>query len=808
MYAYRVEEVSDESSLTLTTYDYSETPISEKAKAGDGYAKITFINSGEIKNERTYEFDYIGQEEVFVAPENGYYLLETWGAQGGSTTDYHGGYGAYSSGLVYLHSNQVLYLNVGGQGEYGDASVTRNGGYNGGGNVSSSSDHPDNRDVAAGGGATHIATISGLLSSFDGNNEKLLIVAGGGGGAYKHHSGSYGGIGGSAGGFIGNNGTGGTSGYCYGLGGTQFTGGVNSCNSSSEGSFGQGGSLTSNSHGSAGGGGYYGGGGSRGDTMSYGNSSGAGGSGYIGNTSLTEKHMTCYNCEESDDEDTRTMTTTNISDEPIADYAKSGNGYAKITLVSKDSMAVGTELNYDYDANKDYYEFVVPKSGYYKLEAWGASGGLSKNYNQPDGDVVGKGAYTSGITYLEQDQVIYIYVGGEGESAKNYYTLAKGGYNGGGDGSLSTDNDDSSGAGGGATDFRYFGDNYTPSTDDLLWNSLIGLNSRVMVAGGGGGAHITNTTSYTEGMNAGGLAVSGDLSTWTDTWTPTVNQTTGGNFGYGSDGVNSSHAGAGGGGGYYGGYSQKVGEYAGRAAGGSSYISGHLGTVSIVSSSDSGAKNGCTTGNDDYECSYHYSSMVFNQTTMIDGAGYSWTNVRSSEVPMPIFDGAVIDGGNIGNGHARITYIKEYEDIDVYYANGHIYKPIYHTNTWTSEKPSYGSSYLSFPSGNFHVFYSDLVDLSNYNSIIMKKTGWLSGRNGFDQYPMRVNQEGEFLVPNWITMNNDVYIGDISDKTRTDLHIFISQYSGSNAGNVYFIALSTKTIDELQLEDFDFIEDY
>ena len=110
---------------------------------------------------------------------------------------------------------------------------------------------------------------------------------------------------------------------------------------------------------------------------------------------------------------------------------------------------------------------------------------------------------------------------------------------------------------------------------------------------------------------------------------------------------------AGGGGGNYGGYSQKVGKYAGKAAGGSSYISGHLGTISIVSSSDSGAKHGCSTGNNEYECSYHYSSMVFNQTTMIDGTGYSWTNTCSSEATMPIFDGAVIDGGNIGNGHAR-----------------------------------------------------------------------------------------------------------------------------------------------------------
>lgn len=61
---------------------------------------------------------------------------------------------------------------------------------------------------------------------------------------------------------------------------------------------------------------------------------GAGGSGYIGNSLLTEKSMYCYNCQESSEESTKTISTTCTSATPTANCAKQGNGYARITLVS------------------------------------------------------------------------------------------------------------------------------------------------------------------------------------------------------------------------------------------------------------------------------------------------------------------------------------------------------------------------------------------------------------------------------------------------------------------------------------------
>ena len=81
----------------------------------------------------------------------------------------------------------------------------------------------------------------------------------------------------------------------------------------------------------AGGGGFYGG--SSGTSGGcYGG--GGGGSGYIGNPLLTNKVMYCYNCQESNEENTKTISTTCSEETPTENCAKKGNGYARITLVN------------------------------------------------------------------------------------------------------------------------------------------------------------------------------------------------------------------------------------------------------------------------------------------------------------------------------------------------------------------------------------------------------------------------------------------------------------------------------------------
>lgn len=157
--------------------------------------------------------------------------------------------------------------------------------------------------------------------------ENPLIVAGGGGGCSWEGTHA-----GSGGGFQGVN-----SYYNDGLQLTASQGGTQS-----NGFFygvGQKG-KTKTIHGSYGaegnggaGGGYYGGSAIATEGLNS-NSSGSGGSGYIGNSLLSNKAMYCYNCTESSDINTKTISTTNRSNIPTSNYAKKGNGYARITYMN------------------------------------------------------------------------------------------------------------------------------------------------------------------------------------------------------------------------------------------------------------------------------------------------------------------------------------------------------------------------------------------------------------------------------------------------------------------------------------------
>lgn len=151
------------------------------------YAKINVV--GDIEN-----FDYTGTVQEFVAPLSGYYQLEVWGAQGGNATiesnspikslptSYAGGYGGYSTGVVYLKKNQKIYVVVGGAGLTTSRGIYASGGYNGGGSTGAGT---LTDVVASGGGATHIAINDNLgeLKNYINKKADILIVAGGGGGA-------------------------------------------------------------------------------------------------------------------------------------------------------------------------------------------------------------------------------------------------------------------------------------------------------------------------------------------------------------------------------------------------------------------------------------------------------------------------------------------------------------------------------------------------------------------------------------------------------------------------------------------------
>lgn len=152
----------------------------------------------------------------------------------------------------------------------------------------------------------------------------------------------------------------------------------------------------------------------------------------------------------------------------------------------------------------------------------------------------------------------------------------------------------------------------------------------------------------------------------------------GGNGGMYTNDSGIAGAGGGGGGGYYGGAGGGI-VYTltdirrnchSPGSGGSSYISGHTGSIAITSATSSTPKSGCTetgTRPDDYvgttnnNCSIHYSNKVFTETIMIDGEGYSWTNKRGTKMTMPTpptdSSAYIENGGNAGSGAARIKYV-------------------------------------------------------------------------------------------------------------------------------------------------------
>ena len=107
-----------------------DTPLTSDAMNKSFRSKVVVVATP----TKSVDFDYTGTEQAFVAPADGKYKIETWGAQGGSYNDeYHGSYGGYSSGIIELAQNVVLNIYVGStnickEGATGWMSVSYNGG--------------------------------------------------------------------------------------------------------------------------------------------------------------------------------------------------------------------------------------------------------------------------------------------------------------------------------------------------------------------------------------------------------------------------------------------------------------------------------------------------------------------------------------------------------------------------------------------------------------------------------------------------------------------------------------------------------
>ena len=232
-------------------------------------------------------------------------------------------------------------------------------------------------------------------------------------------------------------------------------------------------------------------------------------------------------------------------------------------------------------------EFMVPPAvSEVTLQLWGAQGGnVYYGANQSISQYGGKGGYAAGTLAVEEGDVLYVNVGGQGGNGTNGVTnvTIPGGFNGGGNGGVATSSSTNyypGAGGGGATDVRLNSNN---------------ISDRILVAGGGGGAAYHATASsltggfgggaagtdgytYLAGRNGKGATASTSGAAGTDNSYANGNPgTTSVNGGIGGNGGNGASGGAGGGGGYHGGGGGAAGNpESGAGGGGSGYCSSEL----------------------------------------------------------------------------------------------------------------------------------------------------------------------------------------------------------------------------------------
>lgn len=556
----------------------SPTGSSETGHSGNGYCRITVIEcnstalyakvNNSLKkatsiyfkmNNKIYgigadnssntnmNFSYTGSVQTATL-DPGKYILECWGAQGGSYSSYSGGAGGYSIGTITLSQRTNLYIYVGGQPATQTSTGATSGGFNGGG-AGCSRTYNYSTYGQGGGGASDIRI--GQDSFY-----ARVIVAGGGGGSSSEDSFTtkYGGgiSGGSS-----------VSGY----GATQTSAGTN-------GLFGQGGAATTSgtnyNYGSGGGGGgFYGGGAcsSYSDSTNYRTYNG-GGSGYVYTSNTASNYPSgCLLNSSYYLTNAQTISGNQNFQSPTGDTETGhvGNGYVKITKLT-DTIYLSSNsdvIDFDYTGA---VQSVTLNAGTYTLECWGAQGGYrsSSSYG-------GTGGYSIGTLSLSSKTTLYIYVGGSGNSvtsanSSGYYP---GGFNGGGYRNTYK-------GGGGATDIRI-------GTDSLY--------SRVIVAGGGGsdgsssqsGGYAGGTSGARGSFGYGSYGYGGNQTATYSSLNAIASQGTNNNssdcaagFGFGGFGCYSSSGyGGAGGGGWYGGqgtYPDGSGDDDGGGGGGSGYV--------------------------------------------------------------------------------------------------------------------------------------------------------------------------------------------------------------------------------------------
>ena len=184
--------------------------------------KNNYYSSTDVKNLlqniNSWNYSYTGNYQEFEVPITGEYKIELWGAQGGdyenNTESGNGDHGAYVSGNIELKKGTELFVYVGqGLGSNNTPSFNGTTSSSGGGNP--------------GGGATDIRLVKGTWNEINSLRSRIIVAGGGG----SNEGGDWGG---AAGGLIGYSSS---RGGITNTGATQLKGGIG-ISDCSNGSFG------------------------------------------------------------------------------------------------------------------------------------------------------------------------------------------------------------------------------------------------------------------------------------------------------------------------------------------------------------------------------------------------------------------------------------------------------------------------------------------------------------------------------------------------------------------------------------------
>ena len=711
--------------------------------------KTTDGKTGDILN-----FDYTGAVQSITLPK-GIYKLECWGAQGGNSNQSNGTYGnggkgGYSTGILNVSTNTTIYITVGGQGQNGILNTRTAGGFNGGGDGYGT----NNFGVGGGGGgASDISLMSPVFSHSsyfinnirDTNSLLSRIIVAGGGGSAGYDVSNNAANGGAGGGTTGQDGL--SNRVYHGTGGKQTTFGTGGSSEepkrySVQAKFGCGASASNSTDVAPGGGGGWYGGGLHCDSA-------GGGSGYVYTSATASNYPSGCLLNSSyylSDAKTIAGNTSFTSPAGSAETGHPGNGYCRITVIECKSTALYTRINnsmkkatafyFKLNNNKMYgvgsanyngsvmnfdytgsVQTATLTPGTYKLECWGAQGGNCywSGVERPGS----LGGYSSGILKITSKTNLFCYVGGAGER-RTIVSMGGGGFNGGGH-AYSYASSNPSGAGGGGSDIRI-------GTDSLY--------SRVIVAGGGGGAGYDNSGNYgygggtvggTQTVNSnserqanGGSQTNGGINK--------SGSTTSGAFGIGGNGTQQWTSG--GGGGWYGG----AGCYCDYAGGGSGYV--------YTSATASNYPSGCLLN----------SSYYLTNAQTIAG---------NQSFPSPT-DGT--ETGHSGNGYVRITKLTDIiylthanNDIMDFNYTGSIQSKTLKPGTYTIECwGGQGGSYNSYI-GGYGGYSKGTITLTKATTVYISVggagsssstaagfngggTGFSSGRGGGGATDVRIGQ--------------------------------------------------------------------